>query len=82
MYLFLNKILEKMNNGNLLDHGTATGLALLPWLKNDWNCYGIDPHKPSVKHAKNQGLNVKYGYGEKLPYKSYFFEVILKLVYF
>ena len=79
VYLFLNKILEKMNNGKLLDHGTATGLALLPWLKNDWNCHGIDPHKPSVKHAKNQGLNVKYGYGEKLPYKSNFFEVILSL---
>ena len=79
VYSFLNKFLSKRDNNKLLDHGTATGLALVPWLKNNWDCFGIDPHKPSVKYAKNQGLNVKYGYGEKLPFKSNHFGVILSL---
>ena len=79
VYSYLSKFLKKPSNGKLLDHGSGTGLALVPWIKNNWNCYGIDPHKPSVKHAKNQGLNVKYGYGEKLKFKSNYFNVILSL---
>ena len=79
VYSFLNKFLKKKSNSKLLDHGTATGLALVPWLKNNWNCYGIDPHKPSVKYAKNQGLNVRYGFGEKLPFKANYFDLIISL---
>ena len=79
VYSFLSNFLERKNNSNILDHGAATGRALIPWKKQKWNCYGIDPHRPSVKFAKKQKLNVVHGYGEKLPYKSDFFHVIISL---
>ena len=52
---------------------------MFPWTKK-WNCYSIDPHKPSVEYGvKKFKLNIKRAYGEKLPFKSNFFDVVLSL---
>ena len=75
---FFDKRLKTMGN-NFLDHGCASGLTMLPWQKK-WNCFGIDPHKPSVAYGKNQlNLKIKCAYGESLPFKKNFFDVILSL---
>ena len=78
VYRFFNKKLS-IKKGNFLDHGCASGLTMFPWTKK-WNCYGIDPHKPSVEYGvKKFKLNIKRAYGEKLPFKSNFFDVVLSL---
>ena len=79
VYSFFSKKIKKIKNGNILDHGAATGLALIPWKKNGWNCYGVEPHKASVNYAKQMGLKVELGYGENLSFASDFFDVIISL---
>ena len=78
VYSFFSKKLN-LKKGNILDHGAATGLALIPWKQNGWKCFGIEPHKASVKYANQLGLNVKLGYGENLIFKNNFFDVIISL---
>jgi len=79
LFNYFSKKLKLKNNGKILDHGAATGLFLLPWKEKGWNCYGIEPHKASVKYAKTIGLNVKCGYGEKLPFKNNLFDVVISM---
>lgn len=80
VYNFFNKKLKlKLKNNNFLDHGCASGLTMLPW-KKKYNCFGIDPHKQSVGYGKSKlKLNIKRAYGEKLPFKKNFFDVIMSL---
>ena len=64
----------------MLDHGCASGLTMIPWIKKKWDAIGIDPHKPSVKLGKRKyKLNIKNAFGEKLPFKNNKFDVILSL---
>jgi len=79
VFSFFSKKVKKTKKGKILDHGSATGLALMPWKNNGWSCYGIEPHKESVKYANSIGLNVKNGYGENLSFKSNFFDVVISL---
>ncbi len=81
IFQYFNSKKKNNNSKNLkiLDHGAATGLALLPWKKNGWDTFGIEPHIESVKVANKYGLNVKHGYGEKTGYKNNFFDLIISL---
>lgn len=79
LFNFFTNKLKLKKPGKILDHGAATGLFLLPWKENNWDCYGIEPHKASVDYAKSIGLNVKNGFGEKLPYKNNYFDVIISV---
>lgn len=75
---FTKKI--KLKKGVMLDHGCASGLTMIPWIKKKWDAIGIDPHKPSVKLGKRKyKLNIKNAFGEKLPFKNNKFDVILSL---
>ena len=78
VYSFFSKKIN-LKKGNILDHGAATGLALIPWKKKGWKCFGVEPHKASVKYANKLGLNVKLGYGENLSFKNNFFDVVISL---
>ena len=53
IFQYFNSKKKNKNSKNLkiLDHGAATGLALLPWKKNGWDTFGIEPHIESVKVA-------------------------------
>ena len=75
---FTKKILQK--KGTILDHGCASGLTMLPWIKKKWNAIGIDPHRPSVRLGKRKyKLNIKNAFGEKLPFNDNKFDLILSL---
>ena len=51
--------------GTILDHGCASGLTMLPWIKKKWNAIGIDPHRPSVRLGKRKyKLNIKNALGK------------------
>ena len=79
IFQYFNKEIKFSKKYKILDHGAATGLALLPWKKKGWDTFGIEPHIESVKVAKSYGLNVKQGYGEKTGYKNNFFNLIISL---
>ena len=76
----LNFFKNKIKKGSMLDHGCASGATMLPWLKSGWECYGIDPHVPSVKYGRYKyKLNIKIAFGEQLPFKDSLFDTILSL---
>ena len=70
---------NKISCGKMLDHGCASGCTMIPWIEENWNCYGIDPHRPSVEMGKRLGLNIKIASGEKLPFKDGTFKLVLSL---
>ena len=79
VYNYFSKIL-KLKNGKILDHGCSTGITSLKWKKNNWDVYGVDPHKPSVVFGNRKfNLKISLGYGEKLNFKKSFFDIILSL---
>ena len=46
--------------GVLLDQGCAYGATMLPFAEQDWKCFGIDPHVPSVETGSTKlNLNLK-----------------------
>lgn len=78
------RVLEyvKQNNitgGTMLDHGCASGATMLSWRDNGWETYGIDPHRPSVLIGQKLGLNIEIATGEKLPFVSNKFNLLLSL---
>ena len=78
VFNWFNKIIN-IKSGFMLDHGCASGSTMVPWIKNGWNSCGIDPHKPSVKLGKKNGLNIKLASGESLPFDKNIFDVVLSL---
>ena len=77
-FQYFNKEIKFSKKYKILDHGAATGLALLPWKKRV-GIHLVLNHIESVKVAKSYGLNVKQGYGEKTGYKNNFFNLIISL---
>lgn len=65
--------------GTMLDHGCASGMTMISWMKNGWDSIGIDPHGPSVKLGKKLGMNIKVAAGEKLPFENDRFNLVLSL---
>lgn len=80
--LVFNFFKKKINleSGHMLDHGCASGLTMLPWKRNNWKTYGIDPHEPSVELGNKKFLlNIKKAFGENLPFSKNKFDLILSL---
>ena len=69
----------KSSIGRMLDHGCASGFTMAEWKRKGWDCYGIDPHRPSVLLGKKYGYNVEISSGEDLKFKRKFFDVVLSL---
>jgi len=66
--------------GRMLDLGCASGATMLAWIEAGWQCFGVDPHRPSVEAAVGGlGLNVKVGVGEDLPFEDAAFDLMLCL---
>ena len=67
IFNFYKSYLKK--GGKMLDYGCASGGTMIPWIKNGWNAYGLDPHTPSVNFGnKMLGLKIKNCFGEKIKY--------------
>ena len=49
IFQYFNKEIKFSKKYKILDHGAATGLALLPWKKKGWDTFGIEPHIESSK---------------------------------
>ncbi len=71
--------IKKSFKGKMLDHGCASGFTMDEWKKKGWDCFGIDPHRPSVLLGKKYGFNIKVTSGEDLEFKRGFFDVVLSL---
>lgn len=66
--------------GVILDHGSASGGALIPFKEKGWNVLGVDPHEESVNYGKNElNLDIRKGVGEKLPLDSNTVDLIMSL---
>ena len=64
----------------VLDHGSASGGALIPFKKENWSCLGVDPHEASVNAGKEDlGLDIRLGLGEELPFESDSIDLIISL---
>lgn len=71
--------LNKNFKGKMLDHGCASGFTMSEWEKKGWDCFGIDPHRPSVLLGKKHGFNIKISSGEDIKFKRESFDVVLSL---
>jgi ubiquinone/menaquinone biosynthesis C-methylase UbiE len=70
----LKKIIPKKGKGLEIGVGTARFAKPLG-IK-----YGIDPSKKMLEIAKKRGVDVKLGYGEKLPFKNSTFDYIAIII--
>lgn len=66
--------------GVVLDHGSASGGALIPFKEKGWEVCGVDPHEESVNSGQNElKLDIRKGVGEKLPFASNTVDLIISL---
>ncbi len=66
--------------GTVLDHGSASGGALLPFKENGWEVLGVDPHEASVLSGQNElNLDIRLGLGEDLPFDNDCIDLIISL---
>ena len=64
----------------VLDHGSASGGALIPFKNEGWSCLGVDPHEASVNAGKEDlGLDIRMGVGENLPFENNSIDLIISL---
>jgi len=64
----IKKVLPRKGKG--LEIGVGTGRFAAPLgIK-----FGVDPSRRAIKIAKERGVNVRVGIGEKLPFKSSYFD--------
>jgi len=70
----IKKVLPKRGKG--LEVGVGTGRFAAPLgIK-----FGIDPSRKMLEIAKKRGIEVKLGYGEKLPFKNSFFDYVAIII--
>jgi len=70
----IKKVLPKKGKGLEIGVGTARFAKPLG-IK-----YGIDPSKKMLEIAKKKGVNVRLGYGEKLPFKDSTFDYVAIII--
>jgi len=70
----IKKVLPKKGKGLEIGVGTARFAKPLG-IK-----YGIDPSKKMLEIAKKRGVDVKLGYGEKLPFKNSTFDYVAIII--
>ncbi|OGX15003.1 MAG: SAM-dependent methyltransferase [Omnitrophica WOR_2 bacterium RBG_13_41_10] len=70
----IKRVLPKKGKG--LEIGVGTGRFAAPLgIK-----YGIDPSKKMLEIAKRRGVNVRLGYGEKLPFGNFTFDYVAIII--
>ena len=64
----------------VLDHGSASGGALIPFKDNGWETYGVDPHEVAILTGKKElGIDLRLGVGEDLPFEDNSIDLLISL---
>ncbi|HEM56473.1 MAG TPA: SAM-dependent methyltransferase [Thermodesulfobium narugense] len=80
--LELNALLEAMGeikDKKILEVGIGTGLFAMEFRKRGADVIGIDPAENMLKIAKSRGFEVKFGYGEAIPFEENSFDIVLSM---
>jgi SAM-dependent methyltransferase len=65
--------------GRLLDVGCGTGLHTVRFAEAGWSVVGVDPSGDQLRLARERGLEVVSGHGEKLPFDEGVFDAAVSL---
>lgn len=76
--LLLNS-LPALSGIHLLEIGIGTGLFAIEFQKRGAHVEGIEPSPKMRAIAEKRGLEVKYGFGEAIPYPDNSFDVVLAM---
>lgn len=68
-----------LNGKKMLEVGIGTGLFAMEFRKLGAEVYGIDPAYNMLKIAESRGFNVKFGYGEAIPFEDKTFDIVLSM---
>lgn len=80
--LELKALLEALGNiegKSILEVGIGTGLFAMELRKLNATVYGIDPAENMLKIAQSRGFDVKFGYGEAIPFEDNTFDITLSM---
>lgn len=70
------ELMSKEENGNILDMGCLDGVYSEVWLKDGWDCYGVEL-TDAYKKAVERGIKcVKYNLEEGIPFEDDYFDVV------
>ncbi|WP_157723395.1 class I SAM-dependent methyltransferase [Pseudothermotoga thermarum] len=75
----LLEILGDLQGKTLLEVGIGTGLFAMEFRKLGAKVYGIDPAEKMLEIARSRGFEVKFGYGEQIPYPDNSFDITLSM---
>jgi len=77
MEIKMRPLIDMKKTGRILDIGCADGFLLDYMKKQGWEVFGVEPHEPSVKLAKeNFGLDIFNGYLEDAHFDPDYFDAI------
>lgn len=65
--------------GRMLDVGCSSGGTMIPFINNQWQCFGNDPDKNYVEYGKLKGLNIDFLAAEDMRFQKNFFDLIIIL---
>ncbi|BAL81684.1 class I SAM-dependent methyltransferase [Caldisericum exile] len=71
--------LPDLNGKKMLEVGIGTGLFAMEFRKRGAEVYGIDPASNMLKIAQLRGFEVKFGYGEAIPFEDNLFDIVLSM---
>ena len=80
---YVNKLAEKWTSGLLLDVGCGVGISMLPFVKNGFDCIGIDISSMQLKFARqfarkhNVKFRLKIGNVTELPFDDNLFDYVV-----
>jgi len=82
------KLSEKWKRGKVLDLACGNGRNLAPFVKNDFDCYGVDFSKKMVENAREmfrrRKLTAKFRIGDliDIPFEDDFFDYVICIASF
>ena len=64
----------------VLDHGSASGGALIPFKESGWDTFGVDPNEASIESGRRDlKIDIRLGVGEELPFQSNSVDLVISL---
>lgn len=72
-------VLGNIEGKSILEVGIGTGLFAMEFRKLNALVYGIDPSENMLEIARSRGFDVKFGYGESIPFEENTFDITLSM---